>query len=319
LLKLKSICEVPCQVSLHEEYNSSRGIVYINEYSLTESDKFCEELKKRLNAREVQRATWIPTRENGGTALLITFSDSSCPPSISIPGESGDTKVSEYITRPSFCKNCLDYSHREKHCKAAARCAKCSSTNHKQENCTTPTASCLHCKGEHQTGNKSCRRWKQECEIAAIKYKSKLSWTEAKQQFFRNYPDEQKAYAEMMQPQRSQGTATAEVIRKNIGVAQIETGEPSMGATASIKPPRRATDEMAAVLDNLPSNPSVRRRDEVSSDDDGEETTKKRGRLGGELDNTLETLDEDDSSENNEKIRREVFKMYEEFEQSTSQ
>jgi len=287
---------------------------------MSESDRFCHELRTRLDAREVQRATWIPVRENSGVALLITFNNPTCPSAITIPGESGETRVYENTSRPSFCKKCLDYFHREKYCKTATRCGKCSSTEHSEENCPSLITTCMHCEGNHRTGDRSCKRWKQECEIAAIKYRNKTSWIEAKQQYFRNFPDEQTAYIEMMKkPRVNQQTTSTEGAVSN--ERQVRTNRANTDAFPCVEHPPKTRDGAPAETNNSdpPSNPSVRRREEVSSDDDNDaqEITKKRGRLSGELNVSTETMDEDGSSENNDKIRREVYKMYEEFEQST--
>jgi len=285
LCKLTSLLGVPCNVKPHETYNQSRGIIYINGCDVDNDEEFSRELHERYKCDKVERAHWIKCRNERSSAFILTFPVPSPPSSIYIPGENKRTIVYESKPRPLFCKKCLEYSHSAKRCSNDSRCGNCAEP-HPTDSCRAQALKCLHCEQPHRTGDKSCKKQKIEEGIVAIKYQERITWPQAKQRYLIQHPEDRQLYADVSKVQTQ----------------RAELGE---GATAA-PPPSNEGDRRA------------RRPRNVSSDEEEEVVTNKRGRtqpqVSEDSDTSEMTVDEAESSETNEKIRKEVLKMFREFE-----
>ena len=184
--KITNVYDIPCEVtdnsSMLARYNSSKGLIYVNDYDVTNTTSFEEGLKRQYNICQVTPATWIKTKNINSTPFLITFAQSTLPTQIHIPGEQSATQVYRYRPRPLFCLQCLEYGHTNKRCNNAVRCRMCGGT-HKSTECEQRTPSCHHCKGEHYPGSKECPKQKEEEEICEIQHKDKIDRSRARQKY----------------------------------------------------------------------------------------------------------------------------------------
>ena len=92
-------------------FNESKGLIYIQEYDVTNFDTFKTGLEARYDIRDVIPATWITPKSSFSKPFLLTFNSSSPAPIIEVPGETENLKVYEYKQKRLFCTNCLEYTH----------------------------------------------------------------------------------------------------------------------------------------------------------------------------------------------------------------
>jgi hypothetical protein len=134
LQQLKNILEIPCNVTSHNQYNNSKGLIYIQEFEITNFPSFAAALKERHGIHEVVPAHWIKPRNGTSKPFLLTFNSATVPKNINIPGEKGNTKIYQYKSKPLFCTKCLEYTHSHKNCNNPIRCRKCS-LHHPTDQC----------------------------------------------------------------------------------------------------------------------------------------------------------------------------------------
>ena len=72
---------------------------------------------KEYNLSDVQKATWIKTKNITSTPLLLTFKEKYPPIFFEIPGEQAKTKVFEKYRRPMRYEKCLKYGHPVNKCR----------------------------------------------------------------------------------------------------------------------------------------------------------------------------------------------------------
>jgi len=310
--QLTSILGIPCQVALHQTYNQSKGLIYITEYDVQDEALFCQELSSRLNADEVRKANWIRCREANTSAFLVTFKNPHCPAYIQIPGESRQSKVYEYRPRALFCTNCLEYSHKDKRCTNPTRCSNCTEY-HSQSTCRNLSVACLHCDQPHKTGDRRCARRLQEEEIVAIQYKEKLSWPMAKQKYLFLHPEHKQLFS------RAITTVNMEVPRRpEPEEDHNDQRRPRMLAREDVEEQRRSTVYPPDAIEDVTQAKEPEKRTRNALDWSSDEETvvgPKKGRTNqATISPSSDPEDDDDeSSETNEKIRREVQKIYDEF------
>ena len=166
LMAIKSICNVQCQVADHHWLNSSKGIIYIQDYDITKKDLKESLMLRYGNIEEVAQAQRIYPRNLFNKPFLVTFRQADVPADIQIPGDKASTKVYPYRMGLKFCRKYLEYNHTEEKCDKRSRGGVCSEA-HVTENCDRD-AKCYYCKRQHRTGEKSCPRQKQEEDICNI-------------------------------------------------------------------------------------------------------------------------------------------------------
>ena len=85
--------------------------------------------------------------------------------------------IREFKRAEMFCLRCKSYKHTQRYCNNKVRCS-CGATDHSESECSTKlTNKCLHCEGDHITGDKNCPKrivikQKQEARGKIIKRKS---------------------------------------------------------------------------------------------------------------------------------------------------
>ena len=124
--------------SQHPHYNTYQGLVFIQEYDLTDFDHFKTGLMQEYSLSDVVRASWIkPCNPLVAQPLLLTFRQ-DLPEYIDIPGEQSRTKVYEYLQKPMICSQCQEYGHTKKYCKSnIIICRWCNCQGHDIEHCNS--------------------------------------------------------------------------------------------------------------------------------------------------------------------------------------
>ena len=179
--------------------NTSKGIVYVQEYDLasqTVFDEFKSYLQENNNILGVEVASFIKPRSKNTSAVLITFSSKTLPYSLYIPGERQDSKVYPFVNKPMHCSKCQLYGHTTKRCKSEESvCRKCSQKGHSQDTCQLPLVRCFNCGGSHEAGNRSCPRFIDESEILRIHNKEGISIQRARQTYSGITADSNRSFA----------------------------------------------------------------------------------------------------------------------------
>ena len=67
--------------------------MYIHDYNIPDIEDYGSELKTEYNLLDVQKRTWIKTRNITSTPLLLIFKENKPPRFIVFPGEQAKTKV----------------------------------------------------------------------------------------------------------------------------------------------------------------------------------------------------------------------------------
>ena len=141
-------------------------MIHIHDYNIPDIKDYGSELKKEYSLLDVQKATWITTKNITFAQLPLTFKEKEPPIFIEIPGEQAKTEVSEYYERPMSSNTCLRYGHTVKIChETIATCARCSYQGHKKDKCTSTEVRYCHC-GEDsedlQVFSRNCPIFKRE-------------------------------------------------------------------------------------------------------------------------------------------------------------
>ena len=180
LQHLKKINNHEVTVTANNMLSQSKGIVYINDYDLTEFDKYKEGLKTTCGVQDIELAKWIKPKSTKTTALLLSFFDKEVPDYIDIPGEQTFSKVYEYKRSPQHCKKCQEYGHTVSTCKKETqRCRKCSKEGHSESECNDSVYTCHQCSEPHYTASKNCPVYRKELEILAIMTKERKTRAQA--------------------------------------------------------------------------------------------------------------------------------------------
>lgn len=190
ILSLTLLNKKPISVTPSKHFDPPKGLAYIYEYNLCRFETFKGKLIERLPIKDIVIASWIKSNRTDSRAvpILISFDQIEVPNFINIPGEQALTKVYEYKTRPMLCKQCLDFGHTLKRCRNMPRCRKCTSTEHKSEECTAHEPTCRYCDIKHITGNQKCREVIYEQEILSVQSKKRVPRTQAKLLFDKENP-----------------------------------------------------------------------------------------------------------------------------------
>ena len=112
LTQLNFVEEKPCTTTPHKYYNQSKGIIYIEEYDVTDIVEFENGLKSKYDIAEVIKADFIKAKNDDTTPLLITLNSDSLPETLYIPGEKSDTIIYQFKNQPMICRQC--YPRRKK-------------------------------------------------------------------------------------------------------------------------------------------------------------------------------------------------------------
>lgn len=90
--------------------------------------------------------------------------------------------VRKYVEKPTRCYKCQNYGHIASKCQRPTRCQRCglgNPTAEYQPDTSTVSQRCLHCQGDHPTGDKACPKYKLECKVVQLHKTNKMSYSEA--------------------------------------------------------------------------------------------------------------------------------------------
>ena len=155
---------------------------------MTSSDEYIAELIKILPISEIQRATWIKSKNSKSIPLLLIFNKQEIPAYISIPGESALTKVYQYKNKPLLCQRCMNYGHSYKRCELPVVCANCDNSGHSADVCQSDSPKCHHCASRHATSSKECDAYIREMEIVTKQQEKGCSRNQAIQSIKKTNP-----------------------------------------------------------------------------------------------------------------------------------
>lgn len=184
LLQVKNLVDEPVEVSIHQKYNETQGVItstLLKNYS--ESD-----IADGLSYLGVTKVHRISKKNSSGTlepttTLVLTFNVPDLPDKIRIRAGLYE-RIRPYIPLPRRCFNCQNYGHVTKNCRKQSQiCGQCGeecSLTHTPDKCQRPP-NCYHCQEPHTTSSKSCTKYQMEKEILALKIKERLTFREARQ------------------------------------------------------------------------------------------------------------------------------------------
>lgn len=143
-----------------------------------------EEIKENIMSAsrviEVERMTYwdaVAGKSLESESVKITFRSYKLPAEIKIYNVL--TKLTMFIPKPLFCRNCLRYGHTIKYCKSEKLCRICTASDH-DNNCSSEPK-CNICKEEpkHQTNDQNCNERKIQVEIKKEMVTEKIPFHEA--------------------------------------------------------------------------------------------------------------------------------------------
>lgn len=182
IVKIKSAEGIACTIKEHPSFNNSVGIIYVNDFDISDLDEFKAGLMEKYGVVNVEKATFIKPKEPTTQAFLLSFKQQYLPYSIYIPGERQDTKVYPFKNKPMMCKSCQDYGHTAKRCKKTEKiCRRCAVQGHSVDDCEAQKPKCHHCSEEHAAGHRFCGREIKQRKIVEIQQKEKVSFRRAHQ------------------------------------------------------------------------------------------------------------------------------------------
>src|SRR5271163_1589649 len=140
-----------------------------------------KELVSELSTQAVTAVKQIYITKDGikkkTNTMILAFNQTNLPKSI----KAGymNIRVQQFYPRPLRCFKCQHFGHHQTHCKHAALCARCGQAEHGENPCSGPL-SCVNCKGNHSSFDKSCPKWIKETEVMKVKVNANLSFPEAR-------------------------------------------------------------------------------------------------------------------------------------------
>ena len=156
-------------------------MIYIHNNDLTDIASFKTGLQEHYPVTDIARATWIKTREVTTIPPLVNFSTAELPEYLRITGKCILALVYPYNERPMQCKNCQKYSHTKKRCTSeSAICGWCAG-QHSTAECNreeTP-AKCIDCEGPHSAYAVECPARQREVKIMEIQQNRKITQRQA--------------------------------------------------------------------------------------------------------------------------------------------
>ena len=136
---LQEVCSVPCTITGHKYYNSSKVVIYVETYGMYTPGDFKREMINTYSSIvDITAANVIKPRIPNVKPLMVTFKAGEVPSYIGIPGEPVETKVVPFETRLKRCMNYQRYGHVKSRCSGTLRCGRCSQEGHTKQSCQAP-------------------------------------------------------------------------------------------------------------------------------------------------------------------------------------
>ena len=191
LLKVTKIGS--CKVSVEKDYkkNTISGVLFDPDNYLQKQKMTEEEMKQLLASEGVLSINKIGKETS--RSYKVVFDKLEIPDRVKIFGERRSFPISNYIPNPLRCFKCQYYDHSKSKCRATTyTCQRCGGSHqNKIFSSSSPsekkleweckeTPQCIHCKQEHEAGDASCIRQKEQKEINKLMVNQKISRYEAK-------------------------------------------------------------------------------------------------------------------------------------------
>jgi hypothetical protein len=196
---------VRCEAKIHQQLNSSKGVVYCPEFRYLTEEEILDGLQSQ-GVTAIQRmkkrtpGEIIGKPEYTGLAFL-TFNKTQIPTEIKVGYI--NVEVKEFIPDPMRCYKCLKFGHTKKFCKGDEICGNCAEKSHidrerVNEKCDRPTK-CANCgDSTHNAFSRICPVWRYEKEIQTLKHQKKITFYNARKEVEKRYPDG-KSFAQAIQ------------------------------------------------------------------------------------------------------------------------
>ncbi|GBM45860.1 hypothetical protein AVEN_26402-1 [Araneus ventricosus] len=172
IAQLKKIGEFEVNVAVHRSLNHSRGVISEREFQrdLEEDILDCLKDQKVIAVRRItikRNSQILPIKH-----LILTFNTPNLPKSVKITYI--NCPVKPYIPDTLRCFKCQKFGHTITACRGDKKiCARCSLPDHNSKNCSSTTAKCYNCEGDHPDYFRSYPRYKEK-EIQTVKITKKL-------------------------------------------------------------------------------------------------------------------------------------------------
>lgn len=192
MLSLDKVKDVPCNVTTYDPFNTSKGIIYIQEFDLSTAaafDDFKIGLKEMHDIKDASLAPFIRARTPDTYAVMITFNTPNMPYSIYIPGERYDCRIYPFYRKPMLCNNCQKYGHTSKRCRDTEPTCRICCQSHQTESCISSVTKCFHCQGNHRAGDRECPHHIRETALLRTQEDKKVSLQRARQMLSGSAPE----------------------------------------------------------------------------------------------------------------------------------
>lgn len=158
-LKIEKLGPVPVQAYVAPPRDAIKGVIYGVSTEFTDEDI-------RATIRPLQGGPKILNAYRLGKTkqtVLVVFAGNKLPRHVRM--EYIAHQVQPFRPTPILCSHCQRIGHKANICPHEARCGRCGGTHTAGEICTATKPRCLHCQGEHVTGDPSCPHYKRELLI----------------------------------------------------------------------------------------------------------------------------------------------------------
>jgi len=155
LLDLTSVDGLNIKCILTRGERDFRAVIYGVPLDLEIADIVAE-----LSSSGVLEAKRMPKWDDSGSkqeatrTVVLKFASARFPDRVMLAFQS--FPVRKYITPPTQCKNCWEWTHWQDECKAPAKCRRCGGSHPPEEGPCKKQLKCVNCSKVHLTGTRQC-------------------------------------------------------------------------------------------------------------------------------------------------------------------
>ena len=192
LKSTKKLDDIPVIIEEHKTLNTSKGIIHCDNKEVKEMTN--EQLKDAMKDQNVTDVYRIKKRSNNDDddslentdSFIITFGTPNLPNEVRIGYINVEIRL--YIPNPRRCFNCQRYGHGKNTCRHEPICAKCAQKGHEHDDCVSLIIQCSNCEQNHKASSKDCPMYKLEKQIIGHKYRSNVTFKEARTKIYNENP-----------------------------------------------------------------------------------------------------------------------------------
>ncbi|XP_055904456.1 uncharacterized protein LOC129940222 [Eupeodes corollae] len=181
---LSNLC--PVTITLHNQLNSSKGIVYAPCLINVPEVEIISEMKMQKVTDVYKFTKQVDGNQRPTGLMLFTFDTFQTPNTVEIGWY--NARVTEYIPNPMRCRNCQLLGHTTKRCNGTPMCQICNLPPHANSECSRTL--CANCLASHPSSSKDCPKFIQMKEILKIKTQKKCSLADAKRIYNDQFPSQ---------------------------------------------------------------------------------------------------------------------------------